>query len=85
MYRNSYPTNQPYMNSGNDDRQFFFPFLVGTLAGGAAVSLTRPRPVYVNPGYPPQPGNAPLTPPPGMNPYYPAGSYSYSYYYPKPY
>lgn len=55
----------------NDDRQFIFPFLLGGLAGGAAVGLTRPRPVYVNSGYNP-----------GFNPAYPAGNYSYSYYYP---
>lgn len=25
---------------------FFFPFLVGAVSGGAAVGLTRPRPIY---------------------------------------
>ena len=32
----------------NDDR-FLFPFLLGGLAGGAVVGLSRPRPVFVNP------------------------------------
>ena len=41
-----YPNNYPY-----EDRQFFFPFLVGAVTGGAAVGLTRPRPVYVNQPY----------------------------------
>ncbi len=43
----------------NGDRQFIFPFLVGAVTGGAAVGLTRPRPVYVNrpyPNYGPGPG-----------------------------
>lgn len=59
------------------DRQFLFPFILGGLAGGALTSVTRPRPVYVNPsygyGYP--------------NYFYPQGpygNYSYSYYYPYP-
>lgn len=62
MYRNNY-----------EDRQFFFPFLVGAVTGGAAVGLTRPRPVFVNG--------------PGYQPYYggPYGNYSYSYYYPRYY
>lgn len=47
-----------YYNNG--DRQFFFPFLTGALVGGAAVGLTRPRPIYnvapyPNPGYQPYP------------------------------
>ena len=50
-YRNLY---QP-MN--NDDRfgGFFVPFLLGGLTGSAAVAVSRPRPVYVNPypQYPP--------------------------------
>lgn len=33
-------------NNMNGDRQFFFPFLTGALVGGAAVGLTRPRPIY---------------------------------------
>ncbi|MBR6113186.1 MAG: hypothetical protein IKP79_01580 [Bacilli bacterium] len=35
----------------NGDRQFLVPFLLGGLAGGAAIGLTRPRPVYVNSPY----------------------------------
>ena len=53
----------------NEDRQFFIPFLLGGLAGGAAVGLTRPRPIYN------------VAPQMGFNPYRPAGNYSYSYYY----
>ena len=46
MYRN-------YINY-NDDRfigGFIFPFLVGSLAGGAAVGLSRPRPIYATQPY----------------------------------
>ncbi len=35
----------------NGERQFLVPFLLGGLAGGAAIGLTRPRPVYVNNPY----------------------------------
>jgi hypothetical protein len=53
--------------------RFVFPFLVGALTGGAAVGLTRPRPIYnVAPQYPPY----------NNHPY---GYSSYSYYYPMPY
>ena len=61
MYRSEY-----------EDRQFFFPFLVGAVTGGAAVGLTRPRPVYVNGGYQPYYGT-------------PYGYSSYGYYYPRRY
>ena len=54
----------------NDDR-FLFPFLLGGLAGGAVVGLSRPRPVFVNP-----------VPRPYYGPYFNA---SYSYYNPYPY
>lgn len=64
-YKKIYPT---YISS---DRQFFVPFLLGGLAGGAAVGLTRPRPII----------NA--APNMGFNPYYSSGNYSYSYYMPK--
>ena len=60
------------MNNYNNDRYFLLPFLGGALVGGAAVGLTRPRPIYnvaPNQGY-------------GPNPYLPYGNYSYSYYYP---
>lgn len=65
----------PYnYNNMNGDRQFVFPFLVGALTGGAAIGLTRPRPIYnVAPNY----GMA--RPPYTGGPY---GNYSYSYYYP---
>ncbi len=56
----------------NNDRFFLFPFLLGGLAGGAAVGLTRPRPIY---------NVAP------QQPYYPAPYYynSYTYYRPNIY
>ena len=50
------------------DRFFWAPFLLGGLAGGAAVGLTRPRPIYNVAPY-------------GYNPY-PYANYSYSYYMP---
>ena len=40
-----------YYYYNNGDRQFLVPFLLGGLAGGAAIGLTRPRPVYVNSPY----------------------------------
>ena len=71
MYQNPY--NYPYNQSG--DRQFFFPFLTGALVGGAAVGLTRPRPIYnVAPARP-----YPVYGPMGPGPY---GYSSYGYYYP---
>lgn len=44
MYNKYYvrKINQPVYG----ERQFFFPFLTGALVGGAAVGLTRPRPIY---------------------------------------
>ena len=63
----------PNKNYGYGDRQFLFPFLLGGLAGGAAVGLTRPRPIY---------NVAPNGPGPMPNPGMPYGNYSYSYYYP---
>ena len=59
----------------NQDR-FVFPFLTGALVGGAAVGLTRPRPIYNVAPYPPYP---PMPPRPYPGPYY---SSSYSYYQP---
>ena len=63
-YPNSYVSN---------DRFFLLPFLGGALVGGAAVGLTRPRPIY---------NVAPNSGPGNFNPYLPYGNYSYSYYYP---
>ena len=56
----------------NDDRVFPFavPFLFGALAGGAAVGITRPRPVYVTGGY----YGAPYQP---YGPVYYSNSYQY--------
>lgn len=72
-----YPTDtgvmqQGVMGYGNNDERiggFFVPFLLGGLTGSAAVAVSRPRPVYVNP--------APY-------PYYPAPYYP-PYYGPRPY
>lgn len=50
------PSTVPSRPRGGDRQGFVFPFLVGALAGGAAIGVTRPRPVYVNPApYPPRP------------------------------
>ena len=71
---------RPPRPNGSQSR-FIFPFLTGALVGGAAVGLTRPRPIYnVAPGpYPyPYPPAPPMPPGPPM-PYY---SSSYSYYQP---
>ena len=47
--------NNYHHGYGNDQRfGFIGPFLLGGLVGGAAVGVSRPRPVYVNPvAYPP--------------------------------
>lgn len=62
---------------GGGDRFFFFPFLTGALVGGAAVGLTRPRPIYN------------VAPQNQMPPYYRPGApysyYSYGGYVPGPY
>lgn len=52
-----YPQGYPMVNSlQNGDRfgGFAVPFLLGGLTGGAAVAVSRPRPVVMNP-YPPYP------------------------------
>ena len=68
----------PRFNRRPNQDRFVFPFLTGALVGGAAVGLTRPRPIYnVAPPYPPMPP-APPRPPYPMT-YY---SSSYSYYQP---
>lgn len=69
-----YPYNKRRVNNGD---RFVFPFLTGALVGGAAVGLTRPRPIYnVAPQYP-------MYPPPPPRPYpMPYGNYSYNVYYP---
>ena len=54
-----------YNTFARDDRfgGFFIPFVLGGLVGGAAVGVSRPRPVYVNPVpgpmYPPYYGPRP--------------------------
>lgn len=47
MYNNSYFDRGPYPN--NRFGGFFIPFILGGLTGSAAVAVSRPRPVYVNP------------------------------------
>ncbi len=74
-YPNVYNYNG-YVNNG--DRQFFFPFLTGALVGGAAVGLTRPRPIY---NVAPNPGPMP----PNYRPGAPYSYYSYGGYIPRPY
>ena len=66
--------NYNYRGYANNDNRFVFPFLLGGLAGGALVGVTRPRPVYVN-SYQPYP-NYPYYPYNNM----PHGAYSNSYY-----
>ena len=61
------------MNYVNNDNRFLFPFLVGAVTGGAAIGLTRPRPIISNP----------VDPMPYYNAY-PGYSYGYNYYY-RPY
>ena len=56
--------NPMFIRDGRDDRfGFLAPFLLGGLVGGAAVGVSRPRPVYVNPApypyYPPYYGPRP--------------------------
>lgn len=57
-----------YYNSFDNQNRFggfFVPFVLGGLAGSAAVAVARPRPVIVNPPlYGPGPGPVPM-------PYYP--------------
>ena len=65
-----YPNYYQNQNTG-----FVVPFLLGGLAGGAAVGFTRPRPIYNV-----APSNGGYYPNPGM-PYY---NSSYSYYQPIP-
>ncbi len=50
-------TGYPVVNGQNGDRfgGFAVPFLLGGLTGGAAVAVSRPRPVVMNP-YPYYPG-----------------------------
>lgn len=71
-----YPNNNYKVEYLNNDDRLILPFLGGALIGGAAVGLTRPRPIYnVAPypyPYPPRPYPYPM----------PYGNYNYNYYYP---
>ena len=59
-----------FMYYVDKDGRFVVPFLVGALTGGAAVSITRPRPVVAT-TYPMYP--QPVYP----QPFYPQGPYFY--------
>ena len=61
-----------YPNRFNNNDRFILPFLGGALIGGAAVGLTRPRPIYNVAPYPGPPV------PPRPVPY---NNYN-NYYYP---
>ena len=67
-----YPNDYKVMPLNND--RFILPFLGGALIGGAAVGLTRPRPIYNVAPYPPYPGLGPRP--------MPYSNYNYNYYYP---
>jgi len=58
-----------------DGDRLIFPFLTGALVGGAAIGLTRPRPIY---NVAPYPGYGPGY---GPRPPYPPYPRPYSYYY----
>ena len=72
-----YPNNKfkPVPLNDPGQERFIFPFLLGGLAGGAAVGLTRPRPII----------NVAPPRPPMMVPYGPYANYSYTYYNPYPF
>jgi len=70
---NYYPNNNNYKVTPLNNDRFVLPFLGGALIGGAAVGLTRPRPIY----------NVAPYPYPGPRPYpIPYSNYNYNYYYP---
>lgn len=53
MYYNHYMRDGRLVGTGG----FLFPFLTGALVGGAAVGVSRPRPIIANQGpYPYGPG-----------------------------
>lgn len=76
MNNQMYRPRPPRPNGGQD--RFIFPFLTGALVGGAAVGLTRPRPIV---------NAAPQGPIYGPRPPYPApySYYSYGGFVPGPY
>lgn len=78
MNNQMYHMRSPRPN-GNQDR-FIFPFLTGALVGGAAIGLTRPRPIYNVAPYPTY--GYGLGPRPYPAPY---SYYSYGGYVPGPY
>lgn len=51
----NYPNMMNYPDPNNRFGGFLVPFLLGGLGGSAIVGLSRPRPVVVNPTYPPYP------------------------------
>lgn len=60
MYYNYYLRDGRYPVNNNRFGGFFVPFLLGGLVGGAAVGVSRPRPVYVNPAPYPYYGPGPF-------------------------
>ncbi len=77
-YPGRVPNRPVYLNNSSGDRQFFFPFLTGALVGGAAVGLTRPRPIYNVAPQPPMYPAPPMYPPYGYPRPYTNMSYSYN-------
>ena len=72
-YNNVYRVRPPRPNGGQD--RFVFPFLTGALIGGAAVGLTRPRPIYNVAPQGPIYGPGPRPPYPAPYTYYSYGGY----------
>ncbi len=75
-YPGRIPYRPVYLNQ-DGERQFLIPFLGGALIGGAAVGLTRPRPIY---NVAPQPYPYPPVQYPPYGPYpRPYTNMSYNY------
>lgn len=73
---NNYQNMYHYRPVNYNGDRLIFPFLTGALVGGAAVGLTRPRPIYnvapQGPGY----GPGPYPYPPRPYSYYSYGGYT---------
>ena len=79
-------SNMNHQGMPNDGDRLFFPFLTGALVGGAAVGLSRPRPIVNAAPAPVYVNQVPYGMPYGQSiPYgYPVnsygGGYNYNYY-----